>query len=142
VAAELEGMSVELAEVVGEIGAAADAADVALVEGAGGLLSPIGWSWTAVDLARALDRMALVVASDRLGCINHALLTVGALEAAGVAVAGLVLNTGELADQSTGSNARAIERLLRGGPVWAIEREVASHLGSRNTSLPPAFFRS
>lgn len=123
VAAELEGMTVELEEVAREIRREAEAADVVLVEGAGGLLSPMGWSWTALDLARALDAAALVVASDRLGCINHALLTIGTLEAAGVRVVGLVLNAPELGDQSTGSNAGAIQRLWGRGQAWAIARD-------------------
>ncbi|MCI0573134.1 MAG: dethiobiotin synthase, partial [Myxococcaceae bacterium] len=124
-AAELEGTAVVLEEIVEEILRDAWSAEVVLVEGAGGLLSPMGWSWNAVDLARALDAAALVVASDRLGCINHALLTLGALDAAGVRVAGLVLSAPEVLDESTGANAAAIGCLWPGGPVWVLSRGAA-----------------
>ena len=64
-----------------------------------------------VDVARALGACALVVAVDRLGTINQALLTLSALELAGVPCAGVVLTTPETADLSTGTNAAAISRL-------------------------------
>ena len=77
----------------------------------GGLLVPMTWEWTVVDLARALGAPALVVAVDRLGTINHTLLTLGALELAGLEVAGVVLTTPETPDPSAGTNAAAIARL-------------------------------
>ena len=64
-----------------------------------------------VDVARALGACALVVAVDRLGTINQTLLTLSALELAGVPCAGVVLTTPEFSDQSTGFNATAIARL-------------------------------
>jgi dethiobiotin synthetase len=52
-----------------------------------------------------------VVGVDGLGVINHALLTLSALELAGLPVAGLVLTPPEVADASTGTNAAAIARV-------------------------------
>jgi dethiobiotin synthetase len=86
-------------------------ADVGLVEGTGGLLTPVTWEWNVTDLARDLGACALVVAEDRLGTINHTLLTLGALELAGLEVAGVVLTAPETPDPSTGTNADAIARL-------------------------------
>jgi len=57
---------------------------VLLLEGAGGLLSPITWDWSVVELARTLGATALVVGRDRHDVINDALLTLSALELAGV----------------------------------------------------------
>ncbi len=51
-----------------------------LMEGAGGLLCPIAAQHTIRDLAIAVNARVLVVAPDRLGVLNHTLLT---LEAAG-----------------------------------------------------------
>ena len=85
--------------------------DVAIIEGAGGLLAPVTWEWNMVDLSRSLGAAALVVAADRLGTINHTLLTLSALELAGVPVAGVVLTTPERKDESAGINAAAIARL-------------------------------
>jgi len=110
-AADLEGLTLDLDELAAEIGAAAGISQLLLLEGAGGLLSPLGWDWNAVDLAQALHATALVVASDRLGTINHTLLTLSALDLAGVRVAAIVLSAPAAADASTGSNGPAIARL-------------------------------
>lgn len=86
-------------------------AEVVLIEGTGGLLTPMTWEWTVVDLARALGATALVVGADRLGTLNHALLTLSALELAGIEVAGVVLTAPAKPDASTSTHAVAIARL-------------------------------
>ena len=63
------------------------------------------------DLARALSASALVVAVDRRGTINHTLLTLSALELAGISCAGVVLTTTVVKDQAGGGNGGAIARL-------------------------------
>jgi dethiobiotin synthetase len=97
-------------------------ADVGLVEGTGGLLTPVTWEWNVTDLARDLGACALVVAEDRLGTINHTLLTLGALELAGIPCAGVVLTTSETTDRSSGANAAAIARLSGIDRVIAVRR--------------------
>lgn len=59
-------------------------ADVVIVEGAGGFFVPLNETQTIADLARELNLPIIVVAGIRLGCINHALLTVQAIENAGL----------------------------------------------------------
>jgi dethiobiotin synthetase len=110
-AAEREGATIDLDTLVLRIEALSTGADVLLLEGAGGLLAPITWEWTVVELARALGAAALVVAADRRGTINHTLLTLSALELAGIEVAGVTLIANEPPDASTGTNAAAIARL-------------------------------
>ncbi len=111
VAAELEGGIVDLDELAAEIESLAEHADLLLLEGVGGLLVPFGWDWNIVDLAQAFEATALVVASDQVGAINNTLLTLSALDLAGVRVAGIVLNAPAQPDAATGSNASAIARL-------------------------------
>jgi dethiobiotin synthetase len=53
--------------------------DLVLVEGAGGLLVPLGEGWTAADLAMQLACPAVVVARAGLGTLNHTALTLEAL---------------------------------------------------------------
>ena len=96
--------------------------DVGLIEGIGGLLTPITWEWNMTDLARDLGAGALVVSEDQLGAINHTLLTLSALELAGIPCAGLVLTTPETTDRSTGANAGAIARLSGMDRVLAVPR--------------------
>jgi dethiobiotin synthetase len=121
-AAELEGVTLDFDELTAEIERLAAGADVTLIEGAGGLLTPVGWDWNVADLAAALGARALVVGSDRLGTVNHALLTLGALELAGVAVAGVVLTTPAVGDESTGTNAALVARIAGVGHVTAAPR--------------------
>jgi dethiobiotin synthetase len=110
-AADREGARVDYAAVVREIRGLVARADLALVEGAGGLLSPLTWEHTALDLARDLGARLVVVAADRLGTVNHTLMTLKVLEANGLEALGVVLTAPEHPDASTGSNARAIARL-------------------------------
>jgi dethiobiotin synthetase len=85
----------ELYSVVDEVRAEAEKHDLVLVEGAGGLLVPMGLRpsggpWTVADLAVSLDARAVVVNRAGLGTLNHTALTLEALERRGVA-AGVVL---------------------------------------------------
>ncbi len=57
--------------------------DHLLIEGSGGLLVPLGEGYTVADLIAKLRCKIVVVASNRLGTINHTLLTIRALQAAG-----------------------------------------------------------
>ncbi|WP_127506842.1 dethiobiotin synthase [Actinoplanes solisilvae] len=85
----------ELYEVVDAIRAEADKHDLVLVEGAGGLLVPMGVrpsgeSWTVADLATTLGISTIVVARAGLGTLNHTALTLEALARRGVP-AGVVI---------------------------------------------------
>ena len=66
--------------------------DFLLVEGAGGLYSPIARDGLNADLAGALDLPLLIVVADRLGCINHALLTIEAARRRDLGIAAVVVN--------------------------------------------------
>lgn len=109
VAAELEGREVYLAEVVEAVQAVADRYESVIVEGAGGLLVPVGADWTVADLACALGLPVLVVARAALGTVNHSALTVLALRRLGLEPIGVLLNGAE--DDSSQRNAELIERL-------------------------------
>lgn len=67
-------------------------AEVVIVEGAGGFFVPINATETLADLASTLDIPIILVVGMRLGCINHALLTVEAINARGLTLAGWVAN--------------------------------------------------
>ena len=109
VAAELEGREVHLAKVVEAVQAVADRYESVIVEGAGGLLVPVGADWTVADLACALGLPVLVVARAALGTVNHSALTVLAVRGLGLEPIGVVLNGAE--DDSSQRNAELIERL-------------------------------
>lgn len=67
-------------------------ADVVVVEGAGGFFVPLNQTETLADLAMQLNIPIILVVGMRLGCINHALLTVEAIQARGLKLAGWVAN--------------------------------------------------
>ena len=105
-AAERERVPIDAGALVAEIRALGADADVVLVEGAGGLLAPITWDTNAAALADALGAGVLLVASDRLGCIHHALAALRLVDSA--RAAGLVLSAPESGDASPGTNAASI----------------------------------
>ena len=63
-----------------------------MVEGVGGLLVPLGSSFSVCDLAAELGLPVVVVARPGLGTINHTLLTLKAAREAGLQVSGVVLS--------------------------------------------------
>jgi dethiobiotin synthetase len=81
---------VDLAVVVDGFNAVKRQAEVILVEGAGGWLSPLNETQDNSDLAVALDLPVVLVVAIRLGCINHARLTYQAILSSGVSCAGWV----------------------------------------------------
>lgn len=65
---------------------------IVLIEGAGGWLTPINEQETLADVVIALKLPVILVVGVRLGCLNHAMLTVARLEQSGVPLAGWVAN--------------------------------------------------
>jgi dethiobiotin synthetase len=112
VAAEREGVTIDFDALVIEIRALGDGADVVLVEGAGGVLSPLTWDHDVLDLARALDALLVLVASDRLGTISATHAAVHVMHARGLLPTAIVLGAPAVPDASTGSNADALRRRL------------------------------
>jgi dethiobiotin synthetase len=67
-------------------------ADIHLIEGAGGWLVPLHADETMGDLAQALDTEVILVVGLRLGCINHALLSIEAIKNKGCTLKGWIAN--------------------------------------------------
>lgn len=70
----------------------AAAADVTIVEGAGGFMVPLDERHDTSDLAARLGLPVILVVGIRLGCISHALLTQQAVRARSLTLAGWVAN--------------------------------------------------
>ncbi len=90
-AARRERKHVHLAEVLAHVRAMQKRFDVLLIEGAGGLLSPLGENFDSGDLIAALGALPVVVAPNRLGAGNHILLTLEVLPRSAAAGARVVL---------------------------------------------------
>ena len=109
-----------LNKVVARVQAVAARCDVLLVEGSGGLLVPLGEGYTVADLLMHLECDSIVVARNRLGTINHTLLTVGALKSGGGKPLAVVVMSTPRRDLSSCTNAKTLAQLLRPVPVWEI----------------------
>ena len=91
-AARQSGTRISLARIRACYLEIASRADRVVVEGAGGLLVPLGGEQDFSDVARALKLPVVLVVGMRLGCLNHALLTAEAIQTRGLPLAGWVAN--------------------------------------------------
>ena len=92
VAAEMEGIEIDLNEVKRIYQQLERNYDLMLVEGVGGLLAPLYKRLTSVDLVRLLGIPLIVVARNTLGTINHTLLTVEHARQCGLTLVGIIIN--------------------------------------------------
>ena len=92
VAAAAEGIEVDLERVRASYVRLASHHDFMLVEGAGGLLVPLAKGISMAEFAAELDLPVLLVARAALGTINHTLLSVEAIRARGLTLAGVVIS--------------------------------------------------
>jgi len=85
-----------------------------IVEGVGGWLVPISQHFSIADLAAEMALPVIVVAANRLGALNHTLLTVQSIEARGLRCRGVILNkTVANQDAATSTNRSVLEHLLK-----------------------------
>jgi dethiobiotin synthetase len=92
IAAEQAGEVIDCEKIKQAYHALTQLAEVVVVEGAGGFLVPLNRQETLADLAVTLNIPMILVVGMRLGCINHALLTVEAIKSRGLTLAGWVAN--------------------------------------------------
>lgn len=92
IAAEQEQVNIQLEVIVQAYQALTELADIVVVEGAGGLLVPLNAQYTIADLIAHLNIPILFVVGMRLGCINHALLSMEVMQARGLTVSAWVAN--------------------------------------------------
>jgi dethiobiotin synthetase len=111
-AAEIEGVTLDVDALAARIRAMGEGFDVVLVEGAGGLLSPLSWTRDVTHIAHDLDARVLLVSADRLGVLHHVRASVQVLLDAWLPPAGVVLSAPADPDASTGTNAAALARVL------------------------------
>jgi len=92
IAASHSGVRIEFAPILAAYHELSGLAHEVIVEGAGGFRVPLNDRQDSADLARELGLPVILVAGMRLGCLNHALLTVEAIAARGLTLAGWVAN--------------------------------------------------
>jgi len=100
IAAEQAGIRIKVDVIQQHFEQIKQQADSVVVEGAGGWLVPINRTSTLAGVAVRLDLPVVLVIGIRLGCINHALLTVEAINQCGLQLYGWVANHVEECDES------------------------------------------
>jgi len=107
-AARREHKTVKLSQVLAHIRAGNNRFAMIVVEGAGGLLSPLGEDFDSRDLIAALRATPIIVAPNRLGAVNHVLLTRAALPPNLRGKARVVLMSPAKPDAATAANAELL----------------------------------
>jgi len=91
-AARDNGVTIDLETIAAAWTRLAAVADVIVVEGAGGVLVPLGPKRDVLDIPARLRLPVLLVVGVRLGCLNHARLSAGAIPERGLGLAGWIAN--------------------------------------------------
>lgn len=86
-AAEFEGIKIDISLIEPAI-----KPDFLIIEGAGGVMTPLNENCLILDLIKQLAVPVLIVSLNRLGTINHTLLTITSLVTAGLDIPGVILN--------------------------------------------------
>lgn len=93
IAAKQAGIDISMNQIMAAFHALSEQAEIVIVEGAGGFLVPINDTEDMSDLASALALPVVLVVGMRLGCLNHALLTIASIKAKGLQLVGWVANS-------------------------------------------------
>ena len=119
-AARRERKQVKLADVLAHVRMMQKRFDMVLVEGAGGLLSPLGGNFDSRDLITALGATPMVVCPNRLGAVNQVLLTLAALPRSASGRARVVLISPSEPDASTSTNASLLAEFLDAKRIFCL----------------------
>jgi len=111
-AARKESKRVELREVVAHVHAVSKQFQFVLVEGAGGLLSPLGEGFTTRELVTALGAEVIAVARNQLGVVSHVRLTLEALPTPVSARARVALMSPKQLDAATRTNPKLLAEFV------------------------------
>ncbi len=124
-AAMREGRNVPLDELVVFCRSAMEVDEsVCLIEGAGGIMAPLGRAYTNIDLISALDARIVLVAGTYLGTISHTLTACEALSARGREPWAIVLSESEDSPVAAGETAQSIGRFVS-APIYLLPRDAA-----------------
>lgn len=120
-AAKLEGRRLDFNEVLEHCRARIAAGAPLLIEGAGGVISPLSDDSTMLDFAAGLSLPVLLVAGSYLGTISHTLTALLALRSAGVRPLAVAVSE-SVGAPDLGETLAALERLAEGVPIHAVRR--------------------
>lgn len=120
IAAKKSGREIESKEIFEKIAGVKSRCDLLLIEGAGGVMVPLGKNFLMKDLIIGLQPKVFLVGRNKLGTINQTMLSVLALKPALSNELAVVLMNGKKRDLSSESNQRAIEELIAPTEVFLL----------------------
>ena len=113
VAAQIEQVEIDLGKIQNCFRNLSERFDTVIVEGVGGWLVPITTDLFVGDFAKQLDLPVAIVAENRLGCLNHILLTLESVQRRGLVCAGVILKSANgPTDLAQSTNETELRRLL------------------------------
>ncbi len=122
-AAAREGKAIPFDDLVAFSRAAmAGPADLGLVEGAGGVMAPLGPQHLMIDWLAATGLAPVLVVGSYLGTISHTLTALAALTARGIAPAAVVISESLSSPVPPGETAAALARFSSGVPILLVPR--------------------
>ncbi|NEV60875.1 dethiobiotin synthase [Thiorhodococcus minor] len=135
IAAGQTGTEISMVSIRTAFGALSDEADLVVVEGVGGWRVPLGPELWLSDIPQRLDLPVILVVGLKLGCLNHAILTVESIQRAGIKLAGWIANQVEPDMLERDANLATLGALIEapciGTIPWLAEpapHEIADHL--------------
>ena len=119
-AAKAEGKAIKVKKIKDALKKLGKKFDIVIVEGTGGLLVPLTEKKLLIDAVKELDLPVLLVSANRLGTINHTLLSLEALCARKMRVLGVVFNNISKNEKSLilKDNPEIVKKFFRKVPVW------------------------
>jgi dethiobiotin synthetase len=130
IAAALEGVTIEPVPIIAAYAEILAASDAVVVEGVGGFCVPFSTTFDSAQLTEQLNLPVILVVGMRLGCISHALLTVEAIVARNLVLAGWVANTADPDMRFFEENIEALAARIPApllGIVPRLEQATAAH---------------
>ncbi|HXM84708.1 MAG TPA: dethiobiotin synthase [Stellaceae bacterium] len=121
-AAKREGKKVDFAALVEFCRDAVDRQDNLLIEGVGGVMSPISDRQTVLDWMVELEIPVLLVSGSYLGAQSHALTALAALRGRRLALRAVVVNESPDGGLSPAETANSLARFARGTELLALPR--------------------
>jgi dethiobiotin synthetase len=142
VAAQIEQVEIDFGKIRNCFRNLSERFDTVIVEGVGGWLVPITADLFVGDFAKQLDLPVAIVTENRLGCLNHVLLTLESVQRRGLVCAGVILNQGNgPTDLAQRTNETELRRLLAGVNLVVIDEKMKPNLAKifAKTERPDVF---
>jgi dethiobiotin synthetase len=110
-----------------------------VIEGAGGVMVPLVWGYTVLDLASRFSLEAVIVARPGLGTLNHTMMTAAVLRARNVPIRAVVLNGRKHPpDLAEATNPQALARMLPGVMIVEVPHRSAATIQETILSIMPS----